>query len=513
MPKIIALSSSLDHKILNSVKSIVAATEKPIRRQQLLYLICRGAMQESKIEEMTGKEGGGLVSLPPAQRERADVSALKGLNVLIVEDNEVNRCVLRDLLSNFGMQSIEAVNGVEGLAAMERAGDTFDIVITDIHMPIMNGVDGTRLMRERGYTLPIVALTADVTDETRIKCENAGVTQFLLKPIRAAKLRDMLNGLFLGKDGKKNQSSANEEQKLTPAAATVVEKKKSGPRITKSSSSSALPADTRNQVLVCDDTETNLMFAEHILNKVNPGGGVTCVSSGQAAIDLLQKEEFCLVFMDIEMPQMNGIETTEKIREFNQTVPIIALTGHDDSQILAKCMAAGMIDVAHKPFKEAQLGGIVKKWFLNRVEEAKPAAIVAADQGSDAAAKAPASGVRNHILVCDDTETNLMFAEHILGKVNPKGGLTCVSSGQAAIDLLKKEEFSLVFMDIEMPQMNGIETTQKIREFNQMMPIVALTGHDDPKILAQCRDAGMVDVAHKPFKEAQLGAIVKKYML
>jgi CheY-like chemotaxis protein len=68
------------------------------------------------------------------------------------------------------------------------------------------------------------------------------------------------------------------------------------------------------------------------------------------------------------MPQMNGIETTEKIRAFNKTVPIVALTGHDDAGILAKCRAAGMIDVANKPFKEAQLRTVIEKHNGKKLE-------------------------------------------------------------------------------------------------------------------------------------------------
>jgi PAS domain S-box-containing protein len=327
VPKIIALSSSLDHKILSSVKSIIACTEKPIRKQQLLYMICRGVMSGSF-------EASSLMSV---RKERTPRSLLSDVNVLIVEDNEVNRCVLRDLLANFGMRSKEAVNGIEALAIMEKEGSSFGVVIMDVHMPVLNGIDTSKLMRERGYTLPIISLTADVTSKTKEACLAAGVSRFLLKPIRAVSLKTVLSEIF---EDAKNVTESKSENNVAITS-------------------------KNNHILVVDDTDANLMFAEHILNRVNPGGQVTCVTSALKAIALLEKNSpdyFTLIFMDVEMPDMDGITAASKIRISNPNVLIVALTGHDDPGILAQCKAAGMVGIVNKPFREGQIAHAVKEY-------------------------------------------------------------------------------------------------------------------------------------------------------
>ena len=112
-----------------------------------------------------------------------------------------------------------------------------------------------------------------------------------------------------------------------------------------------------SHVLLVDDLETNQLFAEHALRKINPAGKVTCVSSGEAAIKLLQSEEgsFSMVFLDVEMPGMDGVATACAIREFNQLISIVALTAHDDSATLNRCLAVGMDGLVSKPFREASL--------------------------------------------------------------------------------------------------------------------------------------------------------------
>ena len=147
VPKIIALSSSIDHKLLHSVKSIVACTEKPIRRQQLLYLICRGVMDKRDdggksefINSGTEENPRFLRPQAPAKTARSRIDSLVGLNCLIVEDNEVNRCVLRDLLANFGLKSKEVVNGVEALAAMDAPGADYDLIITGMQLKVCDNL-------------------------------------------------------------------------------------------------------------------------------------------------------------------------------------------------------------------------------------------------------------------------------------------------------------------------------------------------------------------------------------
>jgi CheY-like chemotaxis protein len=312
MPRIIVLTSSYQHNSMNSIQSVVACTEKPFRRQQLLYLICRGSLAVSSPNDFKDKR------------------LLKGLHVLVVEDNEVNRMVLRDLVGMYGMTCSEAVNGVEALSMIDTNAHLYDVVMMDVHMPVMNGIDTTRLMRQRGFAKPIIALTADVTEETREGCIQAGVTRFLLKPIRAVRLQDHLEELF---------------------SSRVI-------------SDAVIPSDERpdSHILVVDDTDTNLAYAAHLLQRITPGGKITCATSGRQALDMLGAAEFTMVFMDIEMPGMNGLAATQAIRKFNKKVPVIALTADDSSELKVRCTQAGMQAVGSKPFRQQDLASLVSTW-------------------------------------------------------------------------------------------------------------------------------------------------------
>ena len=351
-PKIIALSSSLDHKVLKSVKSIAACTAKPIRMQQLLYMICRGVMsKDGSLDDGTTTMGAAKLTVNkptvPTRKASTDVASavVEGYNVLVVEDNEVNRAVMHDLLFSLGMSSSEAVNGIEALQMIMSGDVPVDVIIMDIHMPVLDGIDTTRLLREKNFTLPIVALTADVTAETKQACFDAGVTRFLLKPVKSAVLMEVISEVLM----------------VTPTPCEDL----TTPRLNPGQPSGRAVKEERNHVLVVDDVEVNQAFAEHLIRKVNPEGNVTCVSSGTAALQLLKDNpltKFSMIFMDIEMPGMNGIAATELIRQFNSNIPIVGLTGYDDAATLIRCKNAGMDAVIHKPFQASDIENMVQQY-------------------------------------------------------------------------------------------------------------------------------------------------------
>jgi alpha-tubulin suppressor-like RCC1 family protein/AmiR/NasT family two-component response regulator len=116
----------------------------------------------------------------------------------------------------------------------------------------------------------------------------------------------------------------------------------------------------------------------------------------------------------------------------------------------------------------------------------------------------------NHVLVVDDTDTNVLLVEYLLRRVNVEGEVTCCDNAADAIALLRESpwKFSLLLLDVEMPEMNGIEAALAIRRFNEAIPIVALTAFDDAATLRRCLDAGMDGVASKPFREASIAKVV-----
>jgi len=166
-------------------------------------------------------------------------------------------------------------------------------------------------------------------------------------------LRDVLAKLFQGTE---ETGQAPAEKSVDSKETAIAEESKAG------NEADGEPAS--EIILVVDDTETNLMFAEHLLGKIAPDAEIETASNAAEAIEAVQSQKFGLILMDIEMPPgMNGIDAAAQIRTFDKNTCIVALTGHDDAGIMAKCAAAGMNGVAQKPFREAELSKIVLTFY------------------------------------------------------------------------------------------------------------------------------------------------------
>src|SRR6202035_5065884 len=138
---------------------------------------------------------------PPA--EKPPVAVTRGLTVLVAEDNEINALLMRSLLTRLGHQAVIATNGeaaLESWLAAESAGTPYDLVLMDIQMPQLDGIETTKRIRAReaaqlGRQTPILALTANTLVEDRYACFEAGMDGFLVKPLDREKLADALNRL------------------------------------------------------------------------------------------------------------------------------------------------------------------------------------------------------------------------------------------------------------------------------------------------------------------------------
>ena len=144
---------------------------------------------------------GAAQDLP--QKNGADAGhwreALRGRRVLLVEDNVFNRLLARITLTNAGLEVTEAENGAAAVAAVRAAGPPFDVVLMDVHMPVLNGYDATAVLRgELGLTLPIIALTANAITGERTKCLAAGMNDYLTKPFQEGELLKMVYDWVVG---------------------------------------------------------------------------------------------------------------------------------------------------------------------------------------------------------------------------------------------------------------------------------------------------------------------------
>lgn len=153
------------------------------------YLIkpLRGASLASQVLAATGH---GIADATPATDDRVRPASAPGARVLLAEDNPINALLARTLLQREGAQVDRAANGEEALAA--ASGADYDLILMDVRMPGLSGVDATRTLRARGVTTPIVALTADAFEDDRRACLTAGMNDFLVKPLTEVALRAVL---------------------------------------------------------------------------------------------------------------------------------------------------------------------------------------------------------------------------------------------------------------------------------------------------------------------------------
>ena len=172
---------------------------KPLRAASL-------AARLSLTPEVTSPE---LAPEPPAEASVAPSAATKGLSILVAEDNEINALLMRSLLTRLGHRVVIATHGeatLESWLAAKSAGTPYDLVLMDIQMPQLDGIEAAKQIRmheadETGRRTPILALTANTLVEDRYACFEAGMDGFLIKPLDRAKLADALASLPPSRNG------------------------------------------------------------------------------------------------------------------------------------------------------------------------------------------------------------------------------------------------------------------------------------------------------------------------
>jgi two-component system sensor histidine kinase/response regulator len=267
----------------------------------------------------------GVVAAPRA--------SLEGRRVLVIDDNETNRQILARVLTDRQMTVAQAESGAEALrlvAAAIDAGQPFDALVLDYHMPGMDGfafLDA--LNRETRATPTVLMLTSVDLPELVTASRKRGVHACLVKPARRAELADALAAAMGGS--------------VTQPAA-VAERPAARPNVGR-------------RVLVAEDNPVNQRVASFMLEKA--GCQVTLAHDGREATRLFETADFDIVLMDLQMPELDGIEAFRHIRAFDRSrgrrTPVIAVTAHAMAEDRDRCLAEGMDGYLPKPLKSAQL--------------------------------------------------------------------------------------------------------------------------------------------------------------
>jgi PAS domain S-box-containing protein len=283
----------------------------------------------------------------------APSQSLQGVKVLIVDDNRTNRRILEGMLKRWDMKSTSVEDGEEALMQLSSAqnvGDPYALVLTDMHMPKMDGFSLIEQIRHRPELSAaiIMMLTSAGHRGDGARCQELGVAAYLLKPIRQSELREAI-ARVLG----------------------APEQKGAIPLVTRYSLQDARAPQTILSVLVAEDNAVNQLLATRLLEK--RGHRVVMTSNGREALEALAKERFDLVIMDVQMPGMDGLQATHSLREkekekrdgFHQ--PVIALTAHAMKGDQERCLAAGMDGYLTKPIRPQELDAILESYRARRI--------------------------------------------------------------------------------------------------------------------------------------------------
>ncbi len=297
--------------------------------------------------------------------EGANLADLAGSRAIVVDDNEVNRRVLREHLVAWRMDVATARGASEAVDAMRAAsssGRPFNFLITDYLMPDLDGLALCKRVRDDATLAKmLVVLASSVPNIDRSAMQAAGVGAFLLKPLRAGQLGETLWRL-------KSLRDRGEPASLLVTAPAVAPRPKAG----------AGPAPRFDaRVLLVDDIAANQRVATIVLQRY--GCTVETAGDGEEAVRRVQEAPFDLVFMDCQMPVMDGYEATRRIRALDgdvARVPIVAMTANAMPEDSARCIQVGMNEHVAKPISAARVLEVLRTYCGQR---ASPALAAAAD--------------------------------------------------------------------------------------------------------------------------------------
>ncbi len=272
---------------------------------------------------------------------------IKEENILVVDDNEINRLVLKEQLKSWECRFDEAIDGRQALDKLRKAveaGDPFSVALIDMQMPDMGGQAlGQKIKSDpllKNVTMVMLTSIGQRGDAAMMK--EIGYADFLTKPIKPSKLFDCLTTVLCKKQGQQSYSTPSADKRNTVN----------------------IKLGKGRHILLAEDNLVNRKFAKRLLEKM--GFKVDAVKSGVEAVEVLENIEFDLILMDVQMPDMDGFEATQVIRNpnskvTNHKIPIIALTAHAMSGDREKCLEAGMDDYISKPINLEKLVEVINR--------------------------------------------------------------------------------------------------------------------------------------------------------
>ncbi len=281
------------------------------------------------------KSGTGPLTLGPSNLLQA--------RILVVDDNQINRIVLKKNVEALGSRVDAVASGAKGLESLRnahRTGDPYHVVLLDMQMPGMDGEQTARAIKSDPAVkdVKILVLTSMGQRGDAVRLEALGCSGYLLKPVKQQMLFDAVVAV-LGQGPDQSASLITRH--------TLSEQRKLGLRL-----------------LLAEDNSINQKLAVVLLQKA--GYSVDAVETGAQALEKVQSNQYSAILMDVQMPEMDGLEATQHIRAWEkntgQHIPIIAMTAHAMQGDRERCLEAGMDDYVSKPLEPKVLFNALDRW-------------------------------------------------------------------------------------------------------------------------------------------------------
>src|SRR5579884_366122 len=288
----------------------------------------------------------GIVDSAAIEAREQMFSALQSLRILVVDDNHTNRRILEAMLRRRGMEVVSVEGAAAALAAAEqaqRSGEPYQLIVVDCQMPEMDGFELISRLRATpsGSAAVIMMLTSAEHSEDAARCRELQVHRYLIKPVKQSELFDAIARV-----------SGAAPSLGTPAAAKRARQQTA-------------------HILVVEDNPVNQRVARLLLERM--GHSSLLAENGKQALEMLGREQFDLVLMDIQMPEMGGFEASQRIRAMEQGtarhIPIVAMTAHAMTGDREKALAVGMDDYVTKPVDRRQLARAIDRFLRPEMGE------------------------------------------------------------------------------------------------------------------------------------------------
>jgi PAS domain S-box-containing protein len=368
----IGMSQEQVDKVFGSFSQADASTTRRYGGTGLGLAISRRLVElmHGAISAQSAPDGGSTFSFTvrfEKQREgafavgsngRDNVEALRDLRVLIVDDNETNRKILREQLRSFGSLPETAEGGDDALDSLRAAanrGEPYDLAVLDLHMPGMHGIELARIIKSDPSisSTRLAMLTSVGVRGHGQEAREIGINAYLTKPVRQRELQDCLKAV-MGR-----QVALEQGPKVAPL-------------VTRHSLRESATY-SRPRILVVEDNAVNQKVAVRMLDR--SGYRADVAANGLEALDALYRIRYDAVLMDVQMPEMDGYEATAEIRRRESgrkdglRTPIIAMTANAMRGDREKALDAGMDDYVPKPVRREDLDAVLERWVARSPSE------------------------------------------------------------------------------------------------------------------------------------------------